>query len=275
MLTSDIIHPMIAPAEQAAYTVRLPDFEGPLDLLLHLIEREELDITRVSLAQVTGNYMQYLAAMQRVEPEHIAEFLVVAAKLLYIKSRLLLPQDSTPGLAVEEDVGDELTRQLLEYRQYKQVATQLKEWDIKGLHAYPRIAPRPRVEPKLDLSHVSLDDLAALVEVVVAANRAAPIGDVVAPLVVRVSDMMEDIQQRLARGEHVSFRRWLGASRSRVEIVVSFLAVLELMKQRKIVVRQDELFGDIMIELAPIEAAPPSSATPNESDEPSFVEPTA
>lgn len=268
--------PMSSPADQSAYTVRLPDYEGPLDLLLHLIEREELDITRVSLAQVTGQYMQYLSEMQRVEPEHIAEFLVVAAKLLYIKSQMLLPRDQAPGESAEVDVGDELTRQLIEYRLYKQVSLQLKAWDVRGLHAYPRIAPRPKIEPKLDLSNVALDDLAALMEIVLAANRAAPIGDVVAPLVVRVTDMMEDIQRCLSSGERLSFRRWLGESRSRVEIVVSFLAVLELMKQRKIVVQQSQLFGDILIEWAPVppaaEPAPPSDQP--EAGETSFVEPT-
>jgi segregation and condensation protein A len=262
---------------ETTYTVRLPDFEGPLDLLLHLIEREELDITRLSLAQVTDQYMQYLASMQRADAEQIAEFLVVAAKLLLIKSRLLLPQDPVPGDEAAEDVGDELTRQLLEYRRYKQVAVQLKEWEGTGLRAYPRIAPRPKIEPKLDLSSVSLDDLSALMQVVLAAHRAAPIGNVVAPLVVRVSDKMEDIQLRLARGEVVRFREWLGSSASRLEIVVSFLAMLELMKQRKIVVRQTELFGDILIEAAPIPPPPSdseSSAPPDaEADEPSFVEP--
>ena len=91
------------------YTVRLPDFEGPLDLLLHLIEREELDITRLSLAQVTDQYMQYLNSMQRVDAEQIAEFLVVAAKLLLIKSRLLLPQEPVPGKELSEDIGDDLS----------------------------------------------------------------------------------------------------------------------------------------------------------------------
>src|SRR5262245_1181711 len=148
---------------ETTYTIRLPDFEGPLDLLLHLIEREELDVTRLSLAQVTDQYMQYLASMQRADAEQISEFLVVAAKLLLIKSRLLLPQEPIPGDEVVEDVGDELTRQLLEYRRYKQVALQMKQWESTGLHAYPRIAPRPKVEPKLDLSTVTLEDLAALV----------------------------------------------------------------------------------------------------------------
>ena len=257
----------------STYTVRLPDFEGPLDLLLHLIEREELDITRLSLAQVTDQYMQYLNSMQRVDAEQIAEFLVVAAKLLLIKSRLLLPQEPVPGKELSEDIGDELTRQLLEYRRYKQVALALKEWEGKGLRAYARIAPRPKVEPKLDLSNVALDDLAALVEVALAAQRAAPVGDIVAPLVVRVSDKMEEIQQRLARGERVSFRAWLGLAARRIEIIVSFLAVLELMKQRKVVVRQAEPFGDILIEAAPITIDPTPIPRAPEDEELSFVEP--
>lgn len=262
---------------QTAYTVRLPDFEGPLDLLLHLIEREEMDITRLSLAQVTDQYMQYLNSMQRADAEQIAEFLVVAAKLLLIKSRLLLPQEPVPGDGPSEDVGDELTRQLIEYRRYKQVSLQLKEWEANGLRAYPRIAPRPRVEPRLDLSNVALEDLAALVDLVLAAHRAAPISNVVAPLVIRVSDKMADIELRLARGERVSFRSWLGLSSTRVEIVVSFLAVLELMKQRTIVVSQAELFGDILIEPAPAESShsdgETSDLSPAAEAEPSFIEP--
>ncbi|MCA1555025.1 MAG: segregation/condensation protein A, partial [Chloroflexi bacterium] len=256
-----------------SYTIRLPAFEGPLDLLLHLIEREELDITRLSLAQVTDQYMQYLSAMQRADVEQISEFLVVAARLLLIKSRLLLPQQPVPGEELQVDEGEELTRQLLEYRRYKQVALALKEWEGKGLRAYPRIAPRPKVEPKLDMSHVALEDLTALVEAVLAAHRAAPIGNVVAPLLVRVGDKMADIEIRLARGERVQFRAWLGTAASRLEIIVSFLAVLELMKQRKIVVRQDELFGDIVIEPAPITTDGESAEPVEAEDEPSFVEP--
>ncbi|MEP7200209.1 MAG: segregation/condensation protein A [Chloroflexota bacterium] len=267
-------------SSETTYTIRLPDYEGPLDLLLHLIEKEELDITRLSLAQVTDQYMQFLSSMQRADPEQIAEFLVVAAKLLLIKSRLLLPKEPVPGQELTEDVGDELTRQLLEYRRYKQLALQLKEWELKGLHAYPRIAPRPKVEPKLDLSYISARDLTALVEAVLTANRRAPISDVVAPLVVRVGDKMDDIAQRLARGERIYFRAWLSRAASRVEIIVSFLAVLELMKQRKIIVQQSELFGDIMIEAAPSEpllgTELNSVPDPNAAEaEPSFVEPQA
>ena len=266
---------MTTPADVPAYTIRLPEFEGPLDLLLHLIEREEMDITRLSLAQVTDQYMQFIGSMERVDAEHIAEFLVVAAKLLLIKSRLLLPQDAPTGTANVEDAGDELTRQLIEYRRYKLVAVQLKEWDMRGLHSFPRIAPRPKVEPRLDMSRVALTDLAALVEVVLAANRDAPIGDVVAPLVVRVGDRMEDIIQRLARGERVSFRRWIAGAQTRIEIIVSFLAVLELMKQRKVVAHQDQIFGDIVIDLAPQVVPEPMGPTDDDDDldQSSFDEP--
>ncbi len=257
----------------STYTVRLPDYEGPLDLLLHLIEREELDITRLSLAQVTDQYMQYLNSMQRADAAQIAEFLVVAAKLLLIKSNLLLPQEPVAGEEPSEDVGEELTRQLLEYRRYKQVALELKAWEGKGLRAYARIAPRPKVVPQLDLSNVSLDDLSTLLEVVLAAQRRALVGDVVAPLVIRVSDKLDDLQQRLARGERVRFRQWLAAATSRIEIIVSFLAVLELIKQRKVIVSQPELFGDILIESAPETTGSAPAITVDAEDEPSFVEP--
>ncbi len=260
---------------ESTYTIRLPDFEGPLDLLLHLIEREELDITRLSLAQVTDQYMRYLGTMQRADVEQLAEFLVVAAKLLLLKSRLLLPQEPVEGVEPAEDVGDELTRQLLEYRQYKRVALALKEWEGQGLRAYARIAPRPKIEPKLDLSNVALDDLAALVEAVLAAHRSAPIGDVVAPFVVRVGDKMDELLQRLANAPRVSFRAWLVEARNRVEVIVTFLAVLELMKQRKVVARQDELFGDILIEPAQLAGERTNAVSSANDDqlEPSFVEP--
>ena len=255
---------------ETTYTLRLPEsnFEGPLDLLLHLIEREELDITRVSLAKVTDQYMQYLAAMQRGDPEQMADFLVVAAKLLLIKSRLLLPQTPTTEAELVEDVGDELAQQLIAYRHYKQVALQLKEREREGLRAYARIAPPPKVEPQLDFSRVSLSDLATLVERILAERARAPVGDIVAPLVFKISDKMEEAQQRIARGERLSFRAWLGAAATRIEIIVSFLAVLELWKQRKVVVTQREIFGDLFIEPAPV-----MLAEQGESAEVSFVEP--
>ena len=258
---------------ETTYIIRLPDFEGPLDLLLHLIEREELDITRLSLAQVADQYMRYLGSMQRADAEQLAEFLVVAAKLLLIKSRLLLPQEPVPGGEPTADVGDELTRQLIEYRQYKRVALAMKELERRGLRGYARIAPRPKIEPKLDLSNVALDDLTALFEAVLAAHQSMPIGDVVAPFVVRVGDKMEELLLRLAQEPRVSFRAWLNAAVNRLEVIVSFLAVLELMKLRKVVAYQRDLFGDFVIEPAPTGDMPSESPPADDEAEPSFIEP--
>jgi segregation and condensation protein A len=104
---------------EPGYQVTLPVFEGPLDLLLHLIERQELDITAISLAQVTNQYLEYLGRVSERNPGNLADFLVVAAKLLLIKSRVLLPQPPVPLAPEEEDVGDDLVRQLMEYKRFK------------------------------------------------------------------------------------------------------------------------------------------------------------
>ena len=108
--------------DEPGYQVALPVFEGPLDLLLHLIERQELDITAISLAQVTNQYLEYLAGASERDPDNLADFLVVAAKLLLIKSRVLLPQPPAPPAAEEEDLGDDLVRQLVEYKRFKEAA---------------------------------------------------------------------------------------------------------------------------------------------------------
>jgi segregation and condensation protein A len=265
---------MSVPSE-TSYTLHLPEhnFEGPLDLLLHLIERAELDITKVSLAKVTAEYLQYLTVMQRAHVGELADFIVVASKLLFIKSRLLLPQ-SPPGLPeeeLEEDVGDELVRQLLAYKHFKQVALQLREREGEGLRSYQRIAPRPKLEKRLDFSHVSLQDLAEIVRRILEERRRAPVGTVLAPLVFTIKDKMLELQERLELGERFSFRGWLRRMATRIEIIVSFLAVLELLKQRKLAVVQNERFGDIFIEPA-LDAPEPTYA----EVEPliSFIEPT-
>jgi len=134
---------------RSAYTVQLPIFEGPLDLLLQLIEREELDITKVSLAQVTDQFLGYLKILESLNIADLAEFLVVAARLILIKSEALLPRpaERQPG---EEDPADELARQLIAYKRYKEIAGTLHEREAAGLHTYLRLAPPPKVEAKLD-----------------------------------------------------------------------------------------------------------------------------
>jgi segregation and condensation protein A len=230
-----------------AYQVTLPVFEGPLDLLLHLIEREELDITEVSLAQVTNQYIDYLAQLNERNPENLADFLIVAAKLLLIKSRVLLPQPPGPP-ALEEDEGEDLVRQLIEYKKFKDAARWLQELEAQGLRSYIRLAPIPRLERTVDLGDVTLDDLLATVRQVLAVKPVAPtVNDTVAPITVTMSGQMALIERETAGGRSVSFVRLLERATSRLEIIVTFLALLELVKQLRVRMRQDGAFGDIVI----------------------------
>jgi segregation and condensation protein A len=241
------------------YQIRLPVFEGPLDLLLHLIEREELDITTVALAQVTDQYLAYLADLERRQAKELADFLVVAAKLLLIKSLALLPRP--PALPSEaEDVGDELVYQLQVYKRFKEIAALLHEREEAGLHGYVRIAPLPRPEPQLDLGDVSLDDLLAAVQEALDVRPAPPVGEVVTPITVTIAGQIAHIEQQLAHRRQVRFRELLSEATTRVEVIVTLLAVLELVKQDRVRVWQERLFGKIVIEWQTSTGAAPADA---------------
>jgi len=238
------------------YQIRLPVFEGPLDLLLQLIEREEFDVTTIALSQVTDQYLTYLAEMEQRQVKELADFLVVAAKLVLVKSLVLLsrPSELTPEA---KEAGDELVHQLQEYRRFKKVATLLHEREKQGLHSYVRVAPLPRSEPQLDLEGVTLGDLVTVVQEVLDAMPAPPAGEVVAPVTVTIGEQIALIESRLARRRQVRFRKVLSGATTRVEVIVTLLAVLELIKQDRVQVRQEELFGEIVIERQAIaESAP-------------------
>lgn len=234
--------------ETPTYQVSLPVFEGPLDLLLHLIERQELDITQVSLARVTNQYLDYLARISERDPDNLADFLVVAAKLLLIKSRVLLPRPPTPLSSDEEDIGEDLVRQLIEYKRFKEAAHWLQELEAQGLRSYVRLAAAPRLDPVIDLGDVSLDDLLAAVREVLSIKPSAPsVDNAVAPVTITIAEQMQLIERRTARGQHVSFRRLLRGARNRIEVIVTLLALLEMVKQLRVQMQQDRLFGDIVI----------------------------
>jgi len=229
------------------YQIRLPVFEGPLDLLLHLIEREELDITTVALAQVTDQYLAHLAELERRQVKELADFLVVAAKLLLIKSLVLLPRP--PALTPEaEDAADDLVRQLQVYKRFKEIAALLQEREKQGVHGYVRIAPLPRPEPQLDLGDVTLHDLLAAVQEALDAMPTPPVGEVVAPITVTIAEQITRIEKRLTQRRQVRFREILSDATTRIEVIVTLLALLELMKQDRVRVWQERLFGEIIIE---------------------------
>jgi segregation and condensation protein A len=143
------------------YTIELPIFSGPLDLLLHLIERQELDITAISLSRVTAQYLAQIEQLKQNRMENLIDFLVVGARLTVIKSRALLPATlSFAGdEAEEEDPAEALIRQLKQYKRFKQAAAWLGAREEKGWRTYLRVAPPPKVEKQLDLSGITADTL--------------------------------------------------------------------------------------------------------------------
>lgn len=244
-----------------SYQVQISMYEGPMDLLLHLIEREELDITRVALAQVTDQYLAYLAILKQVEADFLTDFLVVAAKLLFIKSRALLPKPP-PSLEEEEeeDIGDQLARQLRIYKQFKTVAEMLRQRETDGLKNFIRVASPPKLEPKLTLGDVTLDDLVAAVRQALEVRPPDPaVSKVVSPMTVTIGEQMALIRAQLTQHSQIRFQSLLGRAVSRVEIIVTFLAVLELIKQNVVVVQQDGLFGDIVVSPCKTELQPKRS----------------
>lgn len=235
-------------AMEKGYRVALPVFEGPLDLLLHLIEERKLDITRVSLAAVTDQYLNHISRLEKLEAEKLAEFLTIAAKLLLIKSRMLLPLPPPEEIEEEEeDVGDELVRQLIEYRRFKAAAEELKAREELGLRAYARPFPLPELERSFRLEGVTLDALVDAVRQAMLAQSRSAVNEVVAPLRVSLPEKIAELQEMVARRRRFSLNQLLARSASRMEIVVIFLALLQLIKRRIVVVEQAELFGEIMV----------------------------
>jgi segregation and condensation protein A len=229
------------------YSINTPVFSGPLDLLLQLIEHAELDITAVALAQVTDQFLDYIHRMQ-VPADEISAFLVVAAKLLQIKSEALLPR---PPLreAGEEDLGEALARQLQIYKRFKELANWLNKREELHLRTYLRVAPPLKIETHLDMSDITLADLIAAAEGIFSeeAEKQA-LGTVISAPRITVREKIALIAERLGLQPRATFLSLLEQKPSRLEVVVTFLALLELVKRYRVAVRQEELFSEIEIE---------------------------
>ena len=233
---------------QLNYTVHTPVYEGPLDLLLNLIEHAELDITSVSLAMVTDQYLAYINSLEQISADEISAFLVIAAKLLQIKSEALLPRPPVraPG---EEDAGKSLVDQLKLYKRYKEIGAWIYTRQQSNLRTYLRIAPPPKVEAKLDLSSLTLEKLVAAAEAAFQKEaEKKPLGIVIAPPRVTIREKIDQISKLMKEVERSSFKTLIADGASRLEIVVTFLAMLELIKRYRIHAHQEDLFGDIEID---------------------------
>ncbi len=239
-------------------SVLLSVFEGPLDLLLHLVEQSRLDITEVSLVQVTSQYLAYMRAEDRIDHRALADFISIGARLIELKSRALLPSPPAPIGIEEESDPDDLVEMLREYQRYKEVASLLREREEDGVRAFPRLALPPEVAAPPGLGNVTLDRLAAIVQRAIARARvpAEP-----APLprpIYSVRDKIVEIELVLRLKGRVSFSALMNTCDTREEIVVAFFAVLELIKRGQLAAAQTCNFGDI--DLAP--------ATPTSGDDP-------
>lgn len=231
-----------------SYKVQTSVYEGPLDLLLSLIERAELNITAVSLASVTDQYLAHLQGLERMIPDEISAFLVIAAKLVQIKSEALLPRppEREPG---EEDPGESLVEQLKLYKRYKEIASWLEERQSNNLRTFLRVAPPPKVEPKLDLSNLTLEKLLTAAESAFAKSRQKePLGTIITPPRVTIREKIDLITKTLKNIQRMTFSGLITEKATRVEIVVTFLALLELVKRYRVTAKQEVLFGDIEFE---------------------------
>lgn len=236
-----------------AFQLNLPVFEGPLDLLLHLIEREELDITAVALVQVTDQYLKHLRAGDQIDATALAEFIAIGARLLFLKSRALLPKP--PVEDVEEELGDDLVTRLMEYKRFKEAAAGLQELQERGLRAFPRETVPSGLPLPTGLNGVTLDLLSQIMQEVLEKLPEEKEPEELPRHSVTVEEKIAELTLALKRGVPVSFRTFISACSSRQEIIVSFMAVLELIKGLQLEAEQDALFGDIKLVGIEVEAA--------------------
>ncbi|WP_139994614.1 segregation and condensation protein A [Paenibacillus paridis] len=237
---------------------KLDSFEGPLDLLLHLIDKSEIDIHEVSISEITIQYMDYLHAMTELELEVTSEFLVMAATLLAIKSKQLLPKPPVFEDEYDEDwpddgldPRDELIQKLVEYRKFKKIAEQLREKEFERSLVYSRepedMTPFMKEEKVNPVEGLHVSDLIVAFQ---KALRRAARRNVVSTVQrdeISVKDRIRDIVEVLKQFETVQFSRLIRENMDRHEIVVTFLAILELMKMKHIRCFQHQLFDDIVI----------------------------
>lgn len=230
------------------YQIDTPVYQGPLDLLLQLIESAELDITTLALAQVTEQYLHHLEALQDLPPDEISAFLVIAAKLIQIKSEALLPHQTTRS-EDEEDLGNELARQLIAYKRYKEIADMLSERKNLGYQTFIRLSPAyVDIKENLDLEGFGITELFQLASTIFHKDmERQSISTVVERPKITIKDKINQISDKFRYSDVLTFEDLLGETYSRLDVVISFLALLELVKGSYIKVVQDGIFNEIQM----------------------------
>lgn len=235
--------------------IKLDVFEGPLDLLLHLIRKSEVDIYNIPIAEITDQYISYLKAMEELDLDIASEFLVMAATLIEIKSKMLLPKKKDEESAADEDPRVELVEKLVEYKKYKEFAALLKgigennELYFKA----PEIIDDLEENKEVFFRNITLDSLMHAFSDIVRQhnnryNKRSVIPENIDFDEYRIEDKMDDITRMLKVRKTAPLEDFFKKAESKMELIVIFLAVLELIKERYIRVLQYESFGDIVLE---------------------------
>lgn len=247
-----VVVPQTGSNYNQVYRIETDLYQGPLDLLLELIEKAELDITKLALAKVTDQYLAYLSQVEIENPLEVSSFLVIASRLIHIKSQALLPK---PVIEIfgdeEEDSGEALAQQLIVYKRFKEISKLLMEREEEGLRTYLRMAPPPKInfQPKLDLSDITLDDLVRVAREIFSNEIPLQDLDTVINLPrITIKERISTILDHLRVVKQTTFKNLLTQKNSRVEWVVTFLALLELVKRHIIEAKQNELFGEINLD---------------------------
>ncbi|NLC30219.1 MAG: segregation/condensation protein A [Chloroflexi bacterium] len=229
-----------------SYEVTTEVYSGPLDLLLDLIMKAELDISKLALAQVTDQFLEFIENNKNADPDYLSEFLIIASKLVQIKSEALLPRPPVRS-EDEEDIGESLARQLIIYREIKKTTEWLSDRVDQDLRSHLHI---PQVYPtniQLDLSGLSLTDLILALENLASQQFLVQEGARISIPHMTLRKKVEEILHLLRTEQKTSFSAILGKSPDRLKTIVVFLAILELVKQNLIKTDQTTTFGDITL----------------------------
>ena len=246
---------MMSEEQNANYAIKLDIFEGPLDLLLFLIKKNEIDVYNIPIALITEQYLSYLDIIKSLNLDMAGEYLVMASTLIHIKSRLLLPVPEEPsGDENEDDPRAELVKQLLEYQAFKEAAADLEKRPLLERDVFKRSSPLPEEMAKTDEAEDELVE-ASIFELIEAFHRLVSRIDKKELLEVdlekmSLADIMNDMMERLSREKNLTFEQLLAERRDRRWLVYTFLAILELIKLRMIRAYQTSAFGVIRIFLA-------------------------
>lgn len=240
--------------EEGDYKVDLEVFEGPLDLLLYLIRKDEIDICDIRIERITTQYLEYLDMMKMLDLDVAGEFIVMAASLMLIKSRTLLPVETRPGAEEDEEEEDprlDLVRQLVEYKKFKDASASLMRREFAQADCYLLggdvvVADNDDSAPKL--ADIGLFDLLTAFQEALKRAPMMPLGQL-KPIIWSVPEKMRLIEEAVSTGGEggVAFSKLFTAESPRGEVIVSFLALLELLKQHRVGVRQNGAFTEILV----------------------------